>query len=42
MSNWIMPIKSKLELMELAFKQIEKETGFHIIDKEYNDDEYVY
>ena len=41
MGNWITPIKNNKELIELAFKQIEEETKFHIIDKEYNDDEYT-
>jgi len=40
MKNWIIPVKSNLELMELAFSQIENETKFHIIDKEYNDSDY--
>ena len=41
MSKWVVPVKSNLDLMELAFTQIEKETKFHIIDKEYNDDKYT-
>ena len=40
MSKWKFPIKNNLELIETAFSQIEKETGFHIIDKEYNDSKY--
>ena len=43
MSNWIVPIKSRKELIDLALDQIEKETKFHIIKKEYNDSsEYSY
>lgn len=40
MNKWKFPIKNNLELIETVFSQIEKETGFHIIDKEYNDSEY--
>ena len=39
--RWKVPIKSNKDLIEIAFEQIEKETGFHIINKEYNDDEYT-
>ena len=39
--RWRVPIKSNKDLIEIAFKQIEKETRFHIINKEYNDDEYT-
>ena len=36
--RWKVPVKSNKDLIEIAFEQIEKETGFHIINKEYNDD----
>ena len=39
--RWRVPVKSNKDLIEIAFRQIEKETGFHIINKEYNDDEYT-
>lgn len=41
MNRWIMPVESNKALIELAFLQIRNETGFHIINKEYNDDEYT-
>ena len=29
--RWKVPVKSNKDLIEIAFEQIEKETGFHII-----------
>lgn len=42
MPNWKSPVTSNKELIELAFKQIERETGFHIIDKHYTDTYFVF
>lgn len=42
MKKWKIPVKNNLELIEITLNQIEQETKFHIIDKEYNDDEKYY
>lgn len=42
MANWKIPVSSEKELMELAFKQIEEETGFHIIDKMYGNSYFLF
>lgn len=41
MGRWKIPVKDNRELIELALNQIEKETSFHIIGIEYNDDKYT-
>lgn len=42
MPNWKVPVSSNKELIELAFKQIERETGFHVIDKMYGNSYFFF
>ena len=41
MGNWIKPIRSRVELIELAFEQMEKEANVHIKNIQYNNDDCI-
>lgn len=41
MGNWIKPIRSRVELIELAFEQMEKEADIHIKNIQYNNDDCI-
>ena len=40
MSNWIIPVKTEKELIDLAIEQIESETNLHIIERKYDNESY--